>query len=171
MQGSYALMDRDYMLNLNAQGNTESPFKHSLFILTTVTSTAGASRGWVTLDAGPYSRVVCMCARVLSHTFWAGLKAYAVDSGLPVVWKNDALDCVPAGDEHTKLVPSKEGDLAALAHFKVGDRCVLPPPSPTTFQSTLTSPDPLLLGCGSCRATAILPSISTIGSWPSVRRR
>jgi D-serine deaminase-like pyridoxal phosphate-dependent protein len=51
-QGSYALMDRDYGLNLNADGRMESPFKNSMFILSTVISTASASRGWVTLDAG-----------------------------------------------------------------------------------------------------------------------
>lgn len=45
-------MDRDYALNLNEEGKAESPFKHSLFILSTVISTAGAHRGWVTLDAG-----------------------------------------------------------------------------------------------------------------------
>jgi hypothetical protein len=52
------------------------------------------------------------------------LKAYAVDSGLPVVWKSDDLECEQAGDEHTKLVPREPGNVAALARFKVGDRSV-----------------------------------------------
>jgi len=45
-------MDRDYALNMDEEGKISPPFKHSLFILSTVISTAGASRGWVTLDAG-----------------------------------------------------------------------------------------------------------------------
>jgi len=105
--GSYALMDRDYALNMDEEGKISPPFKHSLFILSTVISTAGASRGWVTLDAG--------------------LKAYSVDSGLPSVWSHPNLDCLQAGDEHTKLVPKQEGNLDALKNFNVGDRVWLVP--------------------------------------------
>jgi D-serine deaminase-like pyridoxal phosphate-dependent protein len=130
-------MDRDYCLNKNAEDRTESPFKNSMFILSTVISTASAGRGWVTLDAGAlHSPLLIFTTPVsalnrLRFAFLrfccSGLKAYAVDSGLPVVWQNDELDCEQAGDEHTKLIPRTPGNLAALAHFKVGDRVWLVP--------------------------------------------
>lgn len=74
--GSYCFMDADYARNVDAPG-----FDQALFVLTTVMSTA--QPGVAVLDAG--------------------LKALAVDSGMPVVWQRPGLDYVGASDEHGKL--------------------------------------------------------------------
>ncbi len=75
--GSYCFMDADYARNADAPG-----FTQSLFVLATVMSTA--QPGIAVLDAG--------------------LKALAVDSGLPLVWQRPGVTYVGASDEHGKLV-------------------------------------------------------------------
>lgn len=75
--GSYIFMDADYARNTDAPG-----FAQSLFILSTVMGPA--QPGIAVLDAG--------------------LKAVAVDSGLPLVWQRPGLRYVGASDEHGKLV-------------------------------------------------------------------
>ncbi len=74
--GSYCFMDADYSRNADAPG-----FSQALFVLATVMSVA--QPGVAVLDAG--------------------LKALAVDSGLPLVWQRPGLDYVGASDEHGKL--------------------------------------------------------------------
>ena len=74
--GSYCFMDADYSRNADAPG-----FTQSLFVLATVMSTA--QPGIAVLDAG--------------------LKALAVDSGMPLVWQRPGLTYVGASDEHGKL--------------------------------------------------------------------
>jgi D-serine deaminase-like pyridoxal phosphate-dependent protein len=75
--GSYCFMDADYARNGEAPG-----FAQSLFVLATVMSTAQPDTA--VLDAG--------------------LKALAVDSGLPLVWQRPGLRYVGASDEHGKLL-------------------------------------------------------------------
>ncbi|MDE2515103.1 MAG: DSD1 family PLP-dependent enzyme [Rhodospirillales bacterium] len=79
--GSYAFMDADYARNLNAAGAPVDTFRHALFVLATVMS--AAKPGVAVLDAG--------------H------KAYAVDSGLPLVFQRPDLRLTGASDEHGKL--------------------------------------------------------------------
>ncbi len=79
--GSYIFMDADYARNLDAAGQPVGLFRHALFVLSTVMSTAQPNVA--VLDAG--------------H------KAVAVDSGLPVVWARPDLHYVGASDEHGKL--------------------------------------------------------------------
>ena len=75
--GSYVFMDADYARNQAAPG-----FRQALFVLATVMSTA--QPGVAVLDAG--------------------LKALAVDSGLPLVWQRPGLSYAGASDEHGKLL-------------------------------------------------------------------
>ncbi len=75
--GSYCFMDADYARNSDAPG-----FTQALFVLSSVMSTA--QPGVAVLDAG--------------------LKAVAVDSGLPLVWARPGLRYVGASDEHGKLL-------------------------------------------------------------------
>ncbi len=75
--GSYAFMDADYARNQEAP-----QFRQALFVLSTVMSTA--QPGLAILDAG--------------------LKALAVDSGMPLVWERPGLTYAGASDEHGKLV-------------------------------------------------------------------
>lgn len=79
--GSYALMDVDYGRNLGADGEPVSDYLNSLFVLTTVMS-------------------VARCGRAVCD---AGLKALAVDSGLPLVAEAAGVDYVGASDEHGVL--------------------------------------------------------------------
>ncbi len=110
--GSYVFMDADYGRNFDASGQPFSVFRQSLFVLATVMS---ATRpGLAVLDAG--------------------LKALAVDSGLPLVWKRPSLRYVGASDEHGKLE---------------SHRRAWPPNSARS--------------CASSLATAIRRSIATIG--------
>ena len=74
--GSYVFMDADYARNQGAPR-----FRQSLFVLSTVMSTA--LQDVAVLDAG--------------------LKALSVDSGMPVVWERPGLTYVGASDEHGKL--------------------------------------------------------------------
>jgi len=79
--GSYAFMDADYARNLDEAGAPVSTFRHALFVLSTVMSTA--QKGIAVLDAG--------------H------KAVPTDSGFPNVWQRPDLRYVSASDEHGKL--------------------------------------------------------------------
>ncbi len=79
--GSYVFMDADYARNLDADGTPVRLFRHALFVLATVMSTARP--GVAVVDAG--------------------LKALAVDSGLPLVWERPGVEYVGASDEHGKL--------------------------------------------------------------------
>lgn len=83
--GSYALMDADY-----ARNGSPPPFRHALFVLATVMSTARP--GVAVLDAG--------------H------KAVPIDSGLPLVAGRPDLLAEGMSDEHCKLVGS--GDIPKL---------------------------------------------------------
>lgn len=95
--GSYIFMDGDYATNETGRtpAATALRFEHSLFIASTVMSTAAP--GQVVVDAG--------------------LKSMAVDSGLPWVWdsreqrRSHALAYVAANDEHglIKPVPGSTG--------------------------------------------------------------
>ena len=74
--GSYCFMDADYSRNTDAPG-----FSQALFVLATVMSVA--QPGVAVLDAG--------------------LKALAVDSGLPLLWQRPGIEYIGASDEHGKL--------------------------------------------------------------------
>ncbi len=74
--GSYCFMDADYRRNGGPPG-----FSQSLFVLATVMSVA--QPGVAVVDAG--------------------LKALAVDSGLPEPWQRPGVEFVGASDEHGKL--------------------------------------------------------------------
>jgi 3-hydroxy-D-aspartate aldolase len=90
--GSYVFMDADYARNLDAAGRPVSTFRHALFVLSTVMSTP--RQGIAVLDAG--------------------LKALAVDSGLPLVWNRPGLRYVSASDEHGKLEVAAESGAPSL---------------------------------------------------------
>lgn len=84
--GSYVFMDADYARNLDETGAPVSTFRHALFVLASVMSQA--QPGVAVLDAG--------------------LKALAVDSGLPTVWQHPDIRYVSASDEHGKLQYASE---------------------------------------------------------------
>ena len=92
--GSYVFMDADY-----ARNQVAPTFRQALFVLATVMSTA--QPGVAVLDAG--------------------LKALAVDSGLPLVWQRPGLRYAGASDEHGKLV-CDSGPVPAL-----GEKLLLVP--------------------------------------------
>jgi len=79
--GSYIFMDADYGRNLDETGQPVSQFQQSLFVLSTVMSVPRP--GMAVLDAG--------------------LKALAVDSGLPLIRKRPDIQYIDASDEHGKL--------------------------------------------------------------------
>ncbi len=79
--GSYIFMDVDYAKNLKADGTIGGDFEHSLFVLATVMSHPTQERA--VLDAG--------------------LKALAVDSGMPMVAGMPDVEYIRASDEHGKL--------------------------------------------------------------------
>lgn len=79
--GSYVFMDRDYALNLGANGEPVAEFRHSLTIKTTVSSTPTPDR--IVTDAG--------------------LKAYSTDSGLPTLQDFAGGEVLKASDEHTTI--------------------------------------------------------------------
>lgn len=76
--GSYAFMDADYQSVHNADGQPLSEFTNALFVLTSVMSIARADKA------------VCD----------AGLKAHAVDSGLPYVYGRTDVEYIGCSDEH-----------------------------------------------------------------------
>ena len=73
--GSYIFMDADYGRNA---WDGFPPFRQSLFVLSTVMSTAVPGR--VVVDAG--------------------LKALATDSGMPLIHRRNSLEYISASDEH-----------------------------------------------------------------------
>ena len=97
--GSYLFMDRDYADN---ESDPQAPaFEHALFVKSQVTS-RGAAHAVVD----------------------AGLKAHAIDSGLPRVWQRE-LDYGNGGDEHGILRPNPTATSAELPHL--GDAVWLVP--------------------------------------------
>lgn len=98
--GSYCFMDADYGRNLDESGAPVSTFRQSLFVLATVMS--AARPGVAVVDAG--------------------LKALAVESGLPLVWQRPDLRYVGASDEHGKLEYGSE-----TAAPKLGEKLRLVP--------------------------------------------
>ncbi len=90
--GSYVFMDADYARNLDEDGRPVATFRHALFVLSTVMS--APRQGIAVLDAG--------------------LKALAVDSGLPTVWQRPDVRYVGASDEHGKLEIAPETTAPAL---------------------------------------------------------
>ncbi|RKQ70046.1 DSD1 family PLP-dependent enzyme [Oceanibaculum indicum] len=98
--GSYVFMDADYARNLKEGGQFVDTFRHALFIYTTVMSHPAAERAY--LDAG--------------------LKAFSVDSGLPMVHKLEGAELVRASDEHGALALSNPGNRP-----KLGDKLRLIP--------------------------------------------
>jgi D-serine deaminase-like pyridoxal phosphate-dependent protein len=95
--GSYIFMDRDYADN--QRGENDIAFEHALFVRTTVMSRPTAERAVID----------------------AGLKASAVDSGMPTVWQRSDLRYVKAADEHGVIATSDAGALA------LGDTLMLIP--------------------------------------------
>ncbi len=85
--GSYVFMDADYARNLDATGAPVATFRHALFVLATVMS--APRPGIAVLDAG--------------------LKALAVDSGLPLVWQPAGDRAMPAPRTSTASSPSRPG--------------------------------------------------------------
>ena len=79
--GSYIFMDADYQRVLDAAGDGISEFVNSLFVWTSIMSTARAGAA------------VCD----------AGLKVMSADSGLPVVYGRDDVEYVAISDEHGVL--------------------------------------------------------------------
>jgi 3-hydroxy-D-aspartate aldolase len=98
--GSYIFMDADYARNLDENGAPVSTFRHALFVLGTVMSSA--QTGVAVVDAG--------------H------KAVTVDSGMPLVWQRPDIRYVSASDEHGKLNFASETESP-----KVGEKLMLVP--------------------------------------------
>jgi D-serine deaminase-like pyridoxal phosphate-dependent protein len=96
--GSYVFMDADYQKN--ALAPDQHPFEQSLFVLATVMSAAARERAVVD----------------------AGLKAFAVDSGLPEVYGARGLTYVKATDEHGTLAVAPD-----ISPPVIGDRLWLVP--------------------------------------------
>ena len=98
--GSYAFMDADYGRVQGGDGRRldEGTWRNALFVLTSVLS-----------DVGPGRAVVD-----------AGLKALAVDSGLPVIHGREGVEYVTANDEHGII--ADPGNV-----LRVGDRLHLVP--------------------------------------------
>lgn len=90
--GSYVFMDVDYARNLDDVGQPISTFRHALFVLSTVMSVP----------------------RPAIAVLDAGLKALAVDSGLPQVWQRPDIRYVSASDEHGKLEVASETTMPVL---------------------------------------------------------
>jgi D-serine deaminase-like pyridoxal phosphate-dependent protein len=93
--GSYIFMDADYGRNQPAP-----PFANALFVLSSVMSVPNA--GLAIVDAG--------------------LKALAVDSGMPLVWNRAGIDYVGASDEHGNLALS-----ADAVPLRLGEQVMLVP--------------------------------------------
>jgi D-serine deaminase-like pyridoxal phosphate-dependent protein len=90
--GSYIFMDADYARNLDASLQPVSMFRHALFVLSTVMSSA--QPGTAVLDAGA--------------------KAVGMDSGMPTVWGKPDIRYVNASDEHGKLDVASETAMPRL---------------------------------------------------------
>ncbi|HEV7412155.1 MAG TPA: alanine racemase, partial [Casimicrobiaceae bacterium] len=96
--GSYVFMDADY--GRNERDADETRFEQSLFVWTTVMSTPAPDRAIVD----------------------AGLKAFAVDSGMPLFSDAPGLELTKASDEHGVVRVA-----AGSAGPKLGDRLKLVP--------------------------------------------
>ena len=79
--GSYAFMDLDYAAISGADGRPYSEFEHSLFVLSSVISVAGAD--WFVVDAG--------------------LKSYSGEKGMPRVHGRAGCEFLGMSDEHGKI--------------------------------------------------------------------
>lgn len=90
--GSYIFMDQDYGRNLERDGAPVSTFRNALFVLSTVMSRS--HRSHAVMDAG--------------------LKALAMDSGMPGVWQRTGLRYVRASDEHGEVEAASENALPVL---------------------------------------------------------
>jgi D-serine deaminase-like pyridoxal phosphate-dependent protein len=98
--GSYVFMDADYARNKRADGGMFDAYEHALFVCATVMSAPAPERA--VLDAG--------------------LKAFAVDSGMPLPWKLPGAVYHRPSDEHGIL------DLTGAADRpRRGDRVLLVP--------------------------------------------
>jgi D-serine deaminase-like pyridoxal phosphate-dependent protein len=93
--GSYIFMDADY-----ARNDPAPPFRHALFVLTSVMS--AAREGLAVVDAG--------------------LKALAFDSGPPLVWQRPGVLYHEASDEHGTLRLDAEAE-----RLRLGQRVALVP--------------------------------------------
>jgi D-serine deaminase-like pyridoxal phosphate-dependent protein len=96
--GSYVFMDADYARNRRADGSAFADYEHALFVYATVMSVPAAERAVVD----------------------AGLKAFAIDSGMPVPWRLPGAAYHRPSDEHGVLdlarcsVPLARGDKVLL---------------------------------------------------------
>lgn len=97
--GSYIFMDADYGRNHRADGGLFDAYEHALFVYATVMSAPAPDR------------------RIVD----AGLKAFAVDSGMPVPWNMDGVVYHRPSDEHGVLdvtackgTPPARGDKVLL---------------------------------------------------------
>src|SRR5581483_6753225 len=96
--GSYIFMDADYARNRRADGGTFDTFEHALFVYASVMSAPTAER------------------RIVD----AGLKAFAVDSGMPLPWRLPGAVYHRPSDEHGILdvsacaAPPARGDKVLL---------------------------------------------------------
>ena len=96
--GSYIFMDADYARNKRADGGLFDAYEHALFICATVMSMPAPERAVVD----------------------AGLKAFSVDSGMPLAWKLAGALYHRPSDEHGILdltnctEPPKRGDKVLL---------------------------------------------------------
>jgi D-serine deaminase-like pyridoxal phosphate-dependent protein len=98
--GSYAFMDTEYARIGGSNGPRYTEFRHSLFVLATVMSTATPGRAIVD----------------------AGLKSYSGEKGLPWVDGLEDVTCTGMSDEHGKL------ELGARAKpLRLGDKVRLIP--------------------------------------------
>ncbi len=79
--GSYVFMDADYARNKRADGSAFGDYEHALFVYATVMSAPAPERAVVD----------------------AGLKAFSVDSGLPLPWKLPGAVYQRPSDEHGVL--------------------------------------------------------------------
>jgi D-threonine aldolase len=98
--GSYIFMDADYARNTRADGAPFDAFEHALFVYATVMSVPAAERPVVD----------------------AGLKAFAVDSGMPLPWRLPSVTYLRPSDEHGVLDLAKSN--VRLAR---GDKVLLVP--------------------------------------------
>ncbi len=96
--GSYVFLDADYARNDGEEG--AASFEHALFVYATVMSCPGP--GQAVVDAG--------------------LKAFSVDSGLPLVHAADGLTYIRASDEHGVLESTETSERPDL-----GDKLLMIP--------------------------------------------
>jgi 3-hydroxy-D-aspartate aldolase len=98
--GSYIFMDADYARNKRADGSAFGDYEHALFVYATVMSAPAPERAVVD----------------------AGLKAFSVDSGLPLPWKLPGALYQRPSDEHGVI------DLAnCVERVQRGDKVLLVP--------------------------------------------